>query len=414
MDVDRGSRSSRPGIRLTLRLAGFVLVVLAVLLVAVLVVDPDALPAGARPWALPLAVVLAVLGALPHRPLRRTTAVPLGAAAVVGTLVAYVVIAAPSSRQAVATGPSGADVPASTTPVPTPPADLPPRTPVLGVSTATLTDLDHFIEATGTHPEVFDVFEAWSRNRPLDREVADGVAARGARLSITWEPWVPDFTERQPDFALARIIGGAHDAYIDMFAESVRAFGEPVTIRLMHEMNGNWYPWGTGVNGNRPGEFVAAWQHVRDRFSALGVTNVTWMWSPNAVYAGSAPLAPLYPGDGYVDAVGVSNYNWGDYARDGFTTEWMTFGQLFDESIAQLRALTARPLWISETGSSDYGGSRAAWLAEAFQEVRLRPDVAGIVWFNHVDDGAEVDWRIDQDAETARIWRTGFESRPRA
>ena len=119
--------------------------------------------------------------------------------------------------------------------------------------------------------------------------------------------------------ALASIIDGSHDAYIDMFAKSIlKQFGHPVTIRLMHEMNGNWYPWGLGVNGNRPGQYVAAWQHVHDRFTALGVTDVSWMWAPNAVYTGSAPLAPLYPGDAYVDAVGLSNYNWGHYSHDGF------------------------------------------------------------------------------------------------
>ena len=37
------------------------------------------------------------------------------------------------------------------------------------------------------------------------------------------------------------------------------------------------------------------------------------MWAPNAVYTGSAPLADLYPGDAYVDLVGLSNYNWGHY-----------------------------------------------------------------------------------------------------
>ncbi|WP_217631238.1 glycosyl hydrolase [Modestobacter sp. DSM 44400] len=93
-----------------------------------------------------------------------------------------------------------------------------------------------------------------------------------------------------------------------------------MTIRLMHEMNGNWYPWGSGANGNQPGEFVLAWRHVHDRFTALGVTNVAWTWAPNAVYTGGAPLAPLYPGDAYVDAVGLSNYNWGERSHDGFAT----------------------------------------------------------------------------------------------
>jgi beta-mannanase len=181
-----------------------------------------------------------------------------------------------------------------------------------------------------------------------------------------------------------------------------------VEIRLMHEMNGTWYPWGRGVDGNQPQDFVAAWQHVVDRFRALGVTNVRWMWAPNAVYTGAAPLAPLYPGDAYVDDVGLSNYNWGDQSHDGFATSWATFGDLFDASIAQVRALTHRPLWIAGTGSTDEGGSKAAWIAAMFQALAQRPDIAGLVWFDREDINARADWRIENDAAAVAAWRTGM------
>ena len=37
-------------------------------------------------------------------------------------------------------------------------------------------------------------------------------------------------------------------------------------LRPMHEMNGNWYPWAEGVNGNVAGDYVNAWRHVRAIF----------------------------------------------------------------------------------------------------------------------------------------------------
>ena len=46
-------------------------------------------------------------------------------------------------------------------------------------------------------------------------------------------------------------------------------------------MNGNWFAWMEGVNGNQPGEYVAAWRHVHDIFTAVGATNVSWVWCPN-------------------------------------------------------------------------------------------------------------------------------------
>ena len=338
------------------------------------------------------------------------------AVAAVTALVAYAVLASASAQQADVTRPSPATPAAETLSLPpdTPAAVLPRRVqhPTLGISAPTTADLDRFIAATGTHPEVFDTFEDWSLNRPLQRGIADTVAARGARLSITWEPWDSTGSHTsQPYYSLASIIDGNHDDYIDMYASSIKAYPHLVTIRLMHEMNGNWYPWGSGVNGNRAGEFVLAWQHVRDRFTALGVTNAEWMWAPNAVYRGGAPLAPLYPGDAYVNAVGVSNYNWGEQLHDGFATHWRTFDSLFDDSITQLQSITSRPLWVVEVGSSNVGGSKAAWLAETLQQLQRRPEIAGLVWFDHLDQQRGVDWRVETEADAANAWRGGFTSR---
>jgi hypothetical protein len=47
-------------------------------------------------------------------------------------------------------------------------------------------------------------------------------------------------------------------------------------------------------------------------------------------------------------------------------------------------------------------------------EVSARPDVAGLVWFDQVDDGAGVDWRIETDPAVVAAWRTGLANRPPA
>jgi mannan endo-1,4-beta-mannosidase len=340
----------------------------------------------------------------------------VGTAVAVAALVAYLVVMAPAARpaQPATALPGPTSSPSSVSPGPTPPAGVPEasRTPTLGISAASIQELDAFIAATGTHPELFDVFEHWSADRPLDPHLADAVASRGARLSVTWEPWDPTGPRTaQPRYSLAAIAAGDHDDYIDRYAASVREHGRALTIRLMHEMNGNWYPWGSGVNGNRDGDYVRAWRHVQGRFAALGVDNVEWLWAPNAVYTGGAPLGPLFPGDDAVDAVGLSNYNWGARTHDGHRTEWTDFGSLFDESIAEVRALTGRPVWVAEVGSSGSGGSKAAWITEMMAAVQQRPDVTGLVWFDHVDTRADVDWRIETEPDAAAAWGAGARSR---
>ena len=57
--------------------------------------------------------------------------------------------------------------------------------------------------------------------------MADSVALRGARLSITWEPWIANDGAYQRNYTLASITNGSHDAYIDMFARSVKGSATP-------------------------------------------------------------------------------------------------------------------------------------------------------------------------------------------
>ena len=118
------------------------------------------------------------------------------------------------------------------------------------------------------------------------------------------------------------------------------AFGGPVAISFGHEMNGNWYPWGTSQA--TPAEFVAAWRHIHDLFAAAGATNVIWVWNPNIVNPmPDVELAPYWPGDAYVDWVGITGY---------FpTTGPDTFAGVYGPTMAEVRKFTSKPFIIAET-----------------------------------------------------------------
>ena len=85
----------------------------------------------------------------------------------------------------------------------------------------------------------------------------------------------------EPNFQLSDVIAGRYDAYIRKFAAAAKAWGHPFFLRFNWEMNGGWFAWAEGVNGNKAGEYVAAWRHVHDIFTAVGATNATWVWCPN-------------------------------------------------------------------------------------------------------------------------------------
>ncbi len=155
-------------------------------------------------------------------------------------------------------------------------------------------------------------------------------------------------------------------------------------------MNGNWYPWGQGVNGNSPADYAAAYRHVHDVVTAAGATNVVWMWSPNLVdFDPAQDLAPLYPGDGYVDWVGLSGY---------FDEPTDTYAKLFPPTLAQLdRVAPTKPIFVAETSVLP-GATRPAMIRDLITGLLTTPRLAGFTWFDHV---TRFDWRIENDPAAA-------------
>jgi hypothetical protein len=234
------------------------------------------------------------------------------------------------------------------------------------------------------------------------RQVGD----QHAMSLLTWEPfdWRQDPVD-QPAYRLRAITDGRFDDHLTRTARTIQSFDGPVLLRFAHEMNGDWYPWSERVNGNRPGDYVAAWRHVHDLFARLGVDNVWWVWSPNIEYPGAQPLTELYPGARYVDVIALDGYNWG--ATPG-GAGWQSPAQVFGPTLATVRRLApGTPLMIGETASSEHGGSKAAWNTELFRWLDTQRDVEALVWF-HLDK--EADWRIDSSPSSADAFAAGLAS----
>jgi hypothetical protein len=255
---------------------------------------------------------------------------------------------------------------------------------------------------TGVSIDQLTFYSAWSHGGDFPAADASRIAATGAVPELTWEPWDPAAGVDQPAYALDRITAGAHDAYLKRWATQVRAWGGPLVIRFAHEMNGDWYPWAEGVNTNGPGDHAAAWRHVVGIFRRAKATNVTWSWSANVPYPGSTPLASLYPGDAYVDRVGLDGYNWGTTQS---WSSWQSFGDLFGPGVAELQSLSTRPVHVNETAAPEgAGGDKAAWIADMWAWLDAHPEVRGLTWFSLLK---EADWRIDSSEASLAAWGAG-------
>lgn len=258
----------------------------------------------------------------------------------------------------------------------------------LGISGSELWNQQDEIEASTARKFLLvGRYTSWGDpNNRFEREWAQQLREKSSIPLITWEPWSNNFEGRkpydQPKFTLNRIANGEYDEYISQYALDVKAWGGPVMIRFAHEMNGNWYPWGGSVNGNRPEDYKSAWIQVHNIFSDLKVKNVTWVWSPNEPFYDqevpfSANFDVFYPGDEYVDWVAFSAFNWGKISA---YTSWRTFEEVVEPSYKLLEKYD-KPIMISEINTSSVGGSKEKWMQDANEKIRNYPKIKAVVWF---------------------------------
>lgn len=244
-------------------------------------------------------------------------------------------------------------------------------------STAGLTA---FETALGRRADVALTFTSF--RYPLNGTALRAVAAEGRLPLITLEPWDPTVpTENR--YPLRSIASGQHDTYLRAQAATLRTLGYPVVLRFAHEMNGSWYPWGANVQGNTPADYVAAYRHVHDLIAAEGVTSVRWLWSPATIDGPSiADVAPYYPGDEYVDWVGLSVYF--DQASD-------TWANAAAPTVRRLTTVApALPLFVAEAGVLP-GAARPAMIRDLVTGLASTPTAIGLTWF---DVASRQDWRI--------------------
>jgi hypothetical protein len=311
--------------------------------------------------------------------------------------------------------------PVESTQLPPPPAVFPPagRT-FIGIMTDKgpydFRPVDRFTAAAKRPPQVMLFSEGWASAK-FDRALFDRIRDRGMMPMLGWEPWnyqldqaarkkkltarqIDRLRANQPRYRLSRIAAGDFDAYLRSWAAGIRSLDYPVAIRFAHEMNGDWYPWGELTNGNRSGDYVKAWRHVHDVFTAAGATNVTWVWSANVRWSDTTPrLATLYPGDRYVDWVGVTGY----YGTGAFS-QYLSFDAIFDRTMTEIRTFTKKPMVITETGASDGKGRKAEWIRQTFRILPHHPDIIGLIWF---EVNKELDWRIVSSTAAAAAFAQG-------
>ncbi len=147
-------------------------------------------------------------------------------------------------------------------------------------------DIQTFERLTGKKHATY--FRYVGYGRPFPFEWANKLKQLGATPHIAWEP----------NEGLGSV---QDDEYLRGWVQACAHYGRPIFLRFASEMNGDWEAW-----AGDPDNYIRKWRLVYEAFYR-GAPNVALIWCPFATPKSTIPL--YYPGDAYVDWVGVNVYS---------------------------------------------------------------------------------------------------------
>ncbi len=258
-----------------------------------------------------------------------------------------------------------------------------------------ITHIKDFENRVSENPDYLAYFVHWGNDNGRLPSFLKQVAYEKGRTLVLFSE-ASDYViggTNQPDYSYSEILAGRWDNYFTDFASQLEAYKGPVILIPFSELNGNWTPWSGTKNGNTPEQAVSAWRYMHGFFDE--VPNVSFGFAVNSDSVPNTPenqIENYYPGDAYVDYVGVDGFN------DG--TPWMTFSEIFDASLSKL-AVYNKPILIFSFASKE-GMGKAQWLHDAlFTQIPKHRLITGFVYFNQ---NKEHNWLLWSDTDTFKVF----------
>jgi len=234
---------------------------------------------------------------------------------------------------------------------------------------------------------------------------------RGRTVELTLQTTY-NFTDNSG--AIYDILSGKYDDYFNIYAEQLKAFNHPILFRLNNEMNGDWCWYSAHYYSKDAELYKTMWRYIRTVFDNHGVDNVIWVWNPHDM---SFPnfkwnhYLMYYPGDEYVDVIGLTGYNTGNY----FSGEkWREFDGIYPQVYRDYDQHFAKPFMITEFGSNSVGGNKTAWLNRMFDQIGQFNKIKIAIWWNGIDYDTNGQpgriYILDETEETTAAFRQGLTS----
>lgn len=245
-------------------------------------------------------------------------------------------------------------------------------------------------------------------------EFMEGNYRRGRIVELTYQATENNNEDMFAHTPFLDMYRGECDDEIRRFARAAAEYGHPFLFRLNNEMNSDWTSYSGVVNMADPQLYIDVWRRFYRIFREEGVNNCLWIYNPNDRNAPPSKWndsLAFYPGNGYVQLLGVTGYNNGTYYTK-WNEQWRDFTTIYDEIWNLYEPHFSRFPWIiTEFASSSYGGDKAAWIDEMFAHIGDYPNIKLAVWFSAADYDGDVPARpywLDETPETLAAFRRGL------
>jgi hypothetical protein len=215
------------------------------------------------------------------------------------------------------------------------------------------------------------------------------------------------------------IYRGLKDEEIRAFARGAKEFGHPFLFRLNNEMNSDWTSYSGIVNLSDADVYISNWHRFYRIFTEEGVNNAIWIFNPNDRNFPPCKWnnhVAYYPGNQFVQMLGVTGYNTGTYYKKENMEEWREFEEIYDEVVESYSPFFSKFPWIiTEFASSSIGGNKVKWIKNMFADLHKYPLIKIAVWFNYADYDPRLDKKdvvsrpywLDETSQTLEAFGQG-------
>lgn len=212
---------------------------------------------------------------------------------------------------------------------------------------------------------------------------------------------------------LFRVLDGYYDDFLHAYAKDIADFSHPVLFRFANEMNGDWCEY-SGYRMSLDTElYREMYRYIYNIFKEHNALNVIWVWNPNGK---SFPdfnwnsEEMYYPGNEYVDVLGLTLYNTGNFYNG---EEWVEFSELYTPLYEKAMKQYDMPFMITEFSCARKGGNKEKWTEQMISEIERFPNIRFAVWWNGADftpDGTLArSYYINDSEEMYEVFKKYFE-----